>query len=151
MLVHPLQSLLNIHIAIQINIAVNRMIIMAVKIQILLISKIRNVGRISSRFIAVGIVREQSVHHETLQLSVRRGKCSLHLIIDNSIDRQRRILRFQLIMPALLFEDFLMLINIRIKDRIHINMHEILKVLVIAACHRIQCLVRIGGGIEIGV
>lgn len=30
-------------------------------------------------------------------------------------------------------------------------MHEILKILVIAACYRIQCLIRIGGGVKIGI
>ena len=54
-------------------------------------------------------------------------------------------------MPALLFKDLLMLVNIRIKYCIHIDMHEILKILVIAACNRIQGLVRICGCIEVGI
>ena len=113
------------------------MIITTVEIQILLVGKIRDIGRISSGFIAVSIVREQSVHHETLQLSIRRGECTLHLIKYNTVISHRLLRRVQLVMPALLLEDFLMLINIRIKNRIHINMHQILKVLIIAACYRI--------------
>ena len=36
-----------------------------------------------------------------------------------------------------------MLIDVRIKNRIHIYMHQILKVFVITACNRIYCLIRI--------
>ena len=46
-------------------------------------------------------------------------------------------------MPALLTKYLLFLIYIRIKDSIHIYMAQILKILVIAACYRIYCLIRI--------
>ncbi len=50
-------------------------------------------------------------------------------------------------MPAFLHKYFLLLIDIRIENRVQINMHQILKILVIAACYRIYRFVRIGHGI----
>ena len=44
-------------------------------------------------------------------------------------------------MPAFLLEYLRSLIYVRIKDRIQIHIHEILKILVIAACNRINRLI----------
>ena len=41
-----------------------------------------------------------------------------------------------------------MLVNIRIKHRIHINVHQVLEIFIITACHRVHRLIRIGHGIE---
>ena len=91
MLIHPLETLLNVHVTIKINIAIDRMIIMTVKVKILLISQIRDIRRISAGFIGIGIVRKEPVHHKTLQFSVRRGECSLHLIEHNTVIDDRFI------------------------------------------------------------
>ncbi|MNP13068.1 hypothetical protein D3C76_1053340 [compost metagenome] len=48
----------------------------------------------------------------------------------------------KLVMPALLLKDFLLLINIRLKDAIQINLHQIGKVLFIPARHWIHRLIR---------
>ena len=54
-------------------------------------------------------------------------------------------------MPAFLTKNLLFFINIRVEYCIHINMHQVLEILVIAACHRITGLVRVGHGIQEGI
>ena len=51
-------------------------------------------------------------------------------------------------MPSLLAEYVLLPVDIGIKDRVQINVHQVLKIRVIAARNGIDCLVRIGHGIE---
>ncbi len=51
-------------------------------------------------------------------------------------------------MPALLTENFLLVINVRVKDCIHIDIHQVFKILVVAACHRVHGVIRIGHRIE---
>ena len=50
-------------------------------------------------------------------------------------------------MPALLHENIRFLINIGIKNGIHIDIHQVLEVLFIAARHRINRLIGIRHGI----
>ena len=54
-------------------------------------------------------------------------------------------------MPALLAENLFPGVDIGSKDRIHIHVHKVLEVPVVAACHGIYGLVRIGHGVEEGV
>ena len=54
-------------------------------------------------------------------------------------------------MPALLLEYLLSAVDIRIKDSIQVHMHQVLKINVIYASHRIDGLVRIGNRIEEGI
>ena len=54
-------------------------------------------------------------------------------------------------MPAFLAENILFSVNIGIKNRIQIDMHEVFKVLFIAAGHRIDGFIRIGHCVEKGV
>ena len=51
-------------------------------------------------------------------------------------------------MPALLLENFLLMVDIGIKHCIEIHMHQILKILVIAACNRINRLVAVCHGVQ---
>ena len=46
-------------------------------------------------------------------------------------------------MPSLLFEDLLMLIDIRMEHRVHIDAHQILEIRIIAARDRIDGLLRV--------
>ena len=51
-------------------------------------------------------------------------------------------------MPAFLLENLLFMMNIGIKNSIQIYMHEILKILIIATCHRIYGFIRECHGIQ---
>ena len=54
-------------------------------------------------------------------------------------------------MPALLAENVLFLINIRIKNSVQVDVHQVLEILVVAARHGIDGLVRVSHGIEEGI
>ena len=54
-------------------------------------------------------------------------------------------------MPAFLLKDHLFFVDVGIKDRIQIHIHQIAKILVIAAGHRIHRFIRIGHGIQEGI
>ena len=86
---------------------------------------------------------EQRILDHTVQHTFRRRKRSLHLIVYNSRQLQFLIRCIQFITPSFLTKRFILLVNIRIKYRVHVDMHKILKVFIIAACYRINCLVRI--------
>ena len=142
-LVKPAKFFLHIHISVQINITVGRMVICSMEIKKLLVSKLWNHLRISTGLICIAVIREQGIQNNPIQNSLRWGKCSLHLIVYNSIVGKLAIFFIQLVAPALLTECLIMIVNIRIQNRIHIYMHQILKILIITACHRINSLIRI--------
>ena len=127
------------------------MIIGAVEIQELLIRKLRNILRITAGFHAIGIIREKIIHDLSVQHLVRGRKCPLHLIIYNTIIGKRTFLLLQMVVPSFLTEDLLLLINVRVKNRIQINVHQILEILVITAGYRITGLIRVGHGIQEGI
>ena len=151
MLIQECQFLFHIHISIQINIAVGWMVISSVEIQEILIGKIRNIFRITAWFTSISGIREKVIHNLPFQNFIRWGESTFHLIIYNTVIFQRSFLLFQMIVPAFLTENLFSFIDIRIKYRIQINMHQILKILVVTACHRINCLVRICHGIQKGI
>ena len=135
-LVQPGKLLFHVHIPVQINVTVGRMVVSPVKIKELLIGQICN---------------EQRVQNHPVQYTLRGGKCSFHLVVYDAVVFQLVFRGVKLITPAFLPEDFLMLIDVRVEHGIHVDVHQILKILVVAACHRINGLVRIGHGIQEGI
>ena len=119
------------------------MIISSVKIQKLLIRKFWNHLGISTRFHSIRRIWKQGIKHFPVVHFIWRRESSFHLIVDNTIQCERTVYILHLVMPALLLENLLFLINIRIKNRIQIDMHQILKILVITACNRIDSLVTV--------
>lgn len=65
--VHPLQTLCHIHISIQENIAVGRMIVFAMECQEVFISQIRDAFRISTGLYTIRGIRKQHVENLTFQ------------------------------------------------------------------------------------
>ena len=141
------ELLCHIHVTVEVDIAVGGMIELPVEIQELFVRQLRDHLRIASGLTAIGRMRIQRVHDLPLQHIIRRRKCSLHLVINDTVDLQFFLVTFQLIMPAFLPENGFIFINIRVKYGIQIDMHQVLEILVIAACHRVYGLVRIGHGI----
>ena len=88
------------------------------------------------------------IHDLTFQNFIRRRECSLHLVIYNTIVFQWSFRLFQMIVPAFLTENLFSFIDIRIEYRIQINMHQILEILIIAACYRVAGFVRISHCIQ---
>ena len=105
---------------------------------------------ISSRLQRIRVVRIQRGIDSCLKYTIDRGVHTLHLVIYHAVAEELAVL-IRLVVPALLTEYLLLVINPRIKYRIEIHVHQIGEVLVIAARHRIYGLVRIGHGIEKGI
>ena len=151
MLVDPFEPLRHVHVAVEIDIAVGRMIVTPVEVQIGLVGQIRDAGRVPAGFIRVGRVRvERSVDLPAEDI-LRGGERAFHLIVNDAVHSDLTIGIPGLIMPALLAENVLFLINIRIKNSVQVDVHQVLEILVVAARHGIDGLVRISHGIEEGI
>ncbi len=124
------------------------MVVFAVEVKVILIGQIRNIDRISAGFKSITGIRIQRLLDLSLDQLLRRRKDSLHLIKYNTVIGQRSIDGIQMVVPALLLKDLLFIVNIWIKYGIHIYMHQILKILIIAACYRINGLIRVSHGIQ---
>ena len=70
-LIQPLKLLFHIHIAVQVNIAVGRMIIFPVEIKELLIGQLRDHIRIAAGLIGVGRIREKGIQDHPVQHAFR--------------------------------------------------------------------------------
>ena len=127
------------------------MIICSVEIKKFLIGQIRNIIRVTTGLTAIGDIREQRIHNISFKHIVRRRKCALHLIINDTIIGQRAFRFFQMIAPSFLTEDLFFLINVRIEYSIQINMHQVLEILIVAAGNRIAGFVRISHRIQKGI
>ena len=127
------------------------MVICPVKIQIGFVCQIRNALWISAGINAIGRIRKKRSHNLSFHHIIRRGISSLHLIVDDSVINELIHLIFQLIAPAFLPENQLISVDIRMKYRIQIDIHQIAEILVIAACHRIHGLVRVCHGVQKGI
>ena len=124
------------------------MIIIPVKIQKLFIGQIRNIRRVSAGFHTIGRIRIKRLGNLSEKHLFRRRKSALHLIIDDPVVLQRTVHTFKFIVPALLHENFFKLINVRMKYRVQINVHQILEICIVTARHRINGFIRIGHGIQ---
>ena len=54
-------------------------------------------------------------------------------------------------MPALLHKDLRVVVDVWMKNSIHINIHQVFKILIVAACHRINRFLRVSHGVQKGV
>ena len=99
----------HIHVPVEVDIAVGRMIILFIKIQIRLVGELHDLLRVAAGLIAIAGIGKQHMARVPIQDAFRRGKDALHLIVDDAVVFQIRLRRLQLIVPALLHEDFLFL------------------------------------------
>ena len=53
-----------------------------------------------------------------------------------------------MVAPSFLAKDLFFLVNIRVKNCVQVNMHQVLEILIVAACHRVAGFVRISHGIQ---
>ena len=88
------------------------------------------------------------IENRAVQNLLRRREGALHFVVNHAVIGQRVGLLLHLVMPALLPEDFFVSVDVRIENRIQIDIHQILKIRVIAAGNRVNRLVRICHGIQ---
>ena len=115
--------------------------------EVILVSQFYDVLRVSAGLHAVAGIREHCRMDIAVQDALRGGEHTLHLVVYNAVvgDVAFRIL--ELVMPAFLHEDLLLFSDVRMEDRVHVNIHEVLEIGIIAACDRINGLIRVGHGV----
>ena len=127
------------------------MIVSSVKVQISLSGKFRYYLGITTGFKPIRRIREEGIQDLSGEHIIRIGESTLHLVIDDTIQGKFSIFLLHLIMPAFLQEDLRNIIDIGMKYRVHIDIHQVLEILIIGTCHRIDRLIRIGHRIEEGI
>ena len=145
--IHPYQFFFHIHVSVQVDIAVGRMVIGLMEFQEVFVGQVRDAGRISAGFYAVRSVREQGVECFTLQDIVCGGEGSFHLVVYNTVVGQRAVFAFQMIAPAFLTEDFVVFVNVRVEYGVHVDMHQVLEVGIVGAGYRVHGFIRVGHSI----
>ena len=142
------QPLRHVAVPVEVDIGIARMIVMSVEIQELLVCKCRDYIRIAAGIVVVGCVRIERPHDGVFQHVVRRGIGPFHFIIDDTVDSKAVGSVLHLIVPALLAEELLMVIDIGMQYRIHIDVHEVFEILLIRGRHGKDRLVEIGHGVQ---
>ena len=150
-LVEVAQLLLDVHRAVEVDVAVRRVVVLRVEGDELLLREVRDGLRVATRLVAVRRLRVERVHDAALEQVVRRGQRALHLIVDDAAVRERVFLLLDLIVPALLHEHLRVLAHVRVEDGVEVDVHEVLEVLVVAAGHRVHRLVGVRHRIEEGI
>ena len=112
------------------------------------LGQFRNGRRQPARFKPVGSIREQDLLSVILQIRIRGRIHALHLIVNDAVVLQRVTGILQFVMPAFLLQGKFVVIDQRIKHRVQIHVHQVMKIFVVAAGYRVHRLVRISHGIQ---
>ena len=145
------QGLVDIHIAVEEEVTVRRMIIFGVEGSKGFLCQAGDIIGIAARFDAIRRIREEGIHDVPFHLRIRRRKDAFHFVINDTAISQLTIGRIEMIVPAFLHEDLFIFDHVREKDGIQIDIHEVLEIGSVAAGYGIHGLVRERHGIEEGV
>ena len=118
-----------------------------IECEVILVGQLHDVLRISAGLHAIAGIREHCRMDIAVQDALRGGEHTLHLVVYNAIVGELAFRIFQLVVPAFLHEDFLLFSDIWVEDRIHVNVHEVLEIGIVAACDRINGLIRVSHGV----
>ena len=142
--VNEIEGVRHVHVTVQINVTVGRVVIPPVEIQELLIGQGRDHGRIAAGLKAVSGIREKRIHGFALEHVLIRRKGAFHFTVHHTVQRDGLVRAFQLIVPPLLPENVLLMVNVRIEHGVQVDMHEVPEVGVIGTRNGVHRLVRIG-------
>ncbi len=145
--VQMFQRLFNIHIPIQVDEGILRTVIGFMEIDKVFLGQLRNGSGQTARFKPVSGIREENFLPIVFQIGIRGRIYAFHLIVDNAIVLQKVIGILQFVMPAFLLQGKFIFIDKRIKYRVQIHVHQVVKIFIVAAGHRVDRLVRIGHGV----
>ena len=144
------EHLVDVHVAVEVDVGVRRGIKAPVEVQEALIRELGDVLRVAAGDKAVGRVRIERAHDGVLLQLVGVGEGAAHLVVDHALAAERAVLR-ELVVPALLAEDLALFIYQRAEHGVEIDAHEVDEVLAVAAGDGVIGLVREGHGVEEGV
>ena len=112
--------------------------------KVILVSQLNDVLRVSAGLHSVAGIREHCCVDEAVQNALRGGKYPFHLVVYNAVVGDFIFRAFELIVPTFLHEDLLLFSDIRMEDGVHIYVHKVLEIRLIAARDRVHGLVRVG-------
>ncbi len=142
------QGLLDVHVAIEIDVAVGRMVETAMEFGEFTEREHGNHFRIAAGLYAIGGIREKFLCRPVFENGFRCRESAFHFIVYHAIVGQRCVLVFQLIVPAFLHENLRILQAVRIENSVQIHVHQIVEIHRIAAGDGVHGLVRPGDGIQ---
>ena len=144
-LIQKRQLLGHIHLAVQGDAAVVGAVMAAVHPLVFFIGQGRDGGRVAAGHKAVGRIREHGPLQRVLQLRVRGGQRTLHLIVDHTAHRAVRVP-----VPALLLEHGLVHHGQRAEHGVQVHVHQVPEVGLVGGGKGIHGLVREGHGVQEG-
>ena len=115
-----------------------------IKREVILVGKLYDLLRVSSGFHTVTCIREHRCVDIAVQNALRGGKHAFHLVVYNTVVGDLIFRTLKLVVPALLHENLFFFSDIRMEDRVHVYVHKVLEIGLIAACNRINRLIRVG-------
>ena len=132
---------LDIHIPVQIDVTVRRMIVPCVEIEEHLLRERGDRLWIAARLAAIRRIGIERRHDTAAEQIVGRGECALHLVVDHAAVTQRSIRIVELVVPALLHQHLRIRAHGWIEHRIEVHIHQVLKVAVVSARNGVHRLV----------
>ena len=149
--VHPRQTFVHVAVPIYKDVGVGRMIEAAVEVEVVFVGQLGDHLRIAAGVHAVGVVREDGLAERIPDRAFGRGGRALHFAVNDAVDFEIAVRVFHFVVPAFLHEDLTVLVDVRIEDRVHVDVHEVVEVLVVAGRDGIEGLVRVGHRVEEGI
>ena len=143
------QPLFRIVVAVEEDLRVGGVVVCLVERHELLVGELRDHRRVAAGVQPVGVVREEPLAGRAAQDRVRRRVDALHLVEDDATIGQRCVRRFQLVVPTFLAQ--VVRRDERVKDRVQVDLDQVVEVLQVGARHRVGRLVGRGEGVEKGV
>ena len=112
------------------------------------VGQIRNVYGVTAGVLAVADVGIHEFFHFFPDKVVHGRIRALHFIENNALEGRLAVFIRPVIMPTFLIEDFRFCQNLRMQNGVHVNVHKVQKILVVAAGHRVHGFVGEGHGVE---
>ena len=132
-----------------------------VRVYEVLVSKARNLARVSARLKAISCIGKKLVTHRIKQHRIWVGKRALHFVVNHAVicKRGRRVARGSILritstrcsntfltnastlctsnfqVPPFLLKDVLFLIDGRVQHGVHVNICQVKQILLVCACH----------------
>ena len=138
----------NVHVAVKVNETVRRVIKFFVEGDKIFLCQSRNGFGFAARLKAVTILRKSFVQKFAAQDVVGGGKRALHFVVNDAAVSQRRVDVFNLVMPALLHENFGRGEHGGIEDRVQVNVLQVSEIFCVAAGDGVNGFVGISHGVE---
>ena len=149
-LVEEGEEALGIHVPVEHDLRVGQVVVAAVGVEELLVGKRRDGGGLAARLEAVCRVGEQRRRKLVVENRLGVGERAFHLVVHHAVvgELARAFIACKLHMPAFLLEDCALVEDGGVQHSVEIDVHEVQKILLVGARHRVDRLVGVGHGVQ---